>query len=411
MTVSRRGRIGKFSSLAVLRVFDWLLHKHGETITNISEKSGISLATTYRAVEFLHANKFVKTLEKVVSKNGRRPTSYSVNPDYAYSLCIVLEKTCFSIFLVDLLGCIRSRNDIPVRSCDSRELLLASIQKGIVSMLTTSGIEDVPFLKVKSIHISAQADVDSNAGRIVRFSGMKSLDNFDIADCFEEKYGIPVLVTKLLHIEAVASCKNYEQNRYSQYVYLHIGVGLGATIIAEGRVNTGATGKAGELIQIRNDDGVSWEEAYSIESLFRSVHLCLTRPERVGFLPELGEEKSGASQFTNNADLMMRIIEEQLSKGNSDVEMLVRKAAIGWARIINTIHGLLDPEAIIVGGVIGSRTPLTFRFLAEIVHEKYEGTCILLPSDRDADLHEVIASFSLEALHSLVKSDVCDKWK
>lgn len=406
VSVSRRSIANKSRYLSIVKVFDSLKFIQGGTITNISERSGVPLATTYRAVEFLHKNRFIINIEKVVSENGRRPTIYSINPDFAYSLCIVLEKTDISMFLVDLLGHARKKSVIVVNTSDTREALLASMYNTTERMFSDCGIVDGTRSKVKIIYISAQADVDSESGRIVKFSGISCLDDFNIVDYFQDKYDKPVLITKLLHIEAVSSCIKYGQSCFRQYVYLHIGIGLGATIIEEGKVYRGASGRAGELIQIKNDNGISWEEAYNIESLSRALDAIFAGLTMTTLLYDQTEENKTTYNLRRKNEPVMQFIEDQLSKENCEIKSLVREAATGWAKIINTIHGLLDPEAIIVGGAIGSNTPRTFKLMMEILLDKYGDTYNVLPADHDVDLHETIAFLSLEDVYRIVQDEM-----
>ena len=215
------------------------------------------------------------------------------------------------------------------------------------------------------IGVAVEADIDYRSGEILEFSGMSFMNKFNIVEYMENKYKVKSSVYKLLNVEALA-CMN--ELAIKDYIYVHIGAGIGAAIVIDGKVYQGANGKAGELVRVKSPSGLSWEQENNTTILYRKIISTANKNPTSRLSSILMEEIS--IPHGNHDKALMLVIERALEEGIEEVVTEVNKAAEGWANIIYTLHIFFDPAAIIVGGDITYRTPNIFGIVKNAVEQK-----------------------------------------
>ncbi|NLD59155.1 MAG: ROK family protein [Clostridiales bacterium] len=381
------------------------LRDQGEaTVSGISLNTSIPLATVYRIAHLLLKEDLILQTEKISSQNGRQPTLYSINSRYANTICIIIEKTSVSVCLADMAGTVLRVEDFEFRPRCEKEKVLEEIHAAIRALLQGQwGIVELS-KRVRVIHVAVEADVDIPGGRIHRFSGASCFDDFDMAAYFEARYGVPAYLNKLLFVEAVSSIKNHCRYSFDHYVYLHIGVGFGAAIIIDRKIYTGAKGKAGELVQLKLADGRSWEEAYNTGNLYqrlvRTVAVSPNSQLNDILMDSLTPARSGS------AHSLMVVLDKALEANCAEAIALVSEAAAGWANAICQLNAFFDPEVVVIGGDVSSKTPNVFGLICQTLSKNGEFEGAVLPAEYETSLMDAVALGALDTLYEKIYGDL-----
>jgi len=395
---------GNSKTLSLLKVLSFLREQREATVSDISANTSIPLATVYRISHVLLKQGLISQNEKVTSLNGRQPTLYTINPGYANAICIVIEKTSVSVCLAGMDGAILRVEDFELRPRCEKEAVLEDVDAAIRSLMRSQWGDAELTEKVRVIHVAVAADVDIAGGKIKRFSGASCFDGFEMAAYFERRYGVPAYLNKLLFVEAVSSIQKYCRYNFDHYVYLHIGVGFGATIVVDGRIYTGAKGKAGELVRLKLPDGRSWEEAYSTGNLYqRLVQAAAGDPNSQlnGILMDsLTPARSG------NAHSLMVVLDKAVEANCAEAIALVNEAARGWANAICQLNAFFDPEVVVIGGDISAKTPNVFDLIRHTLLENGEFEGVVLPAEYETSLMDSVARGALDSLYENIYGDL-----
>lgn len=387
----------------IIKVIHYLRLHGDSTVMDISQNTAIPLATAYRIIHILLEDEFVLQTEKAPSANGRQPTLYSINSNYAYAVCIIIEKSDCSLCLSDLNGRSIQAYSFHIKSKWEKEEALEGIDRGIRSLKEARFDSDVFWDKVHAIHVAVEADVDISAGKIIHFSGADCFDGFDVVQYFQDRYQVPTRLNKLLFVEAVASMRNYCRYDFENYVYLHIGIGFGATIVINHKIYTGQNGKAGELVRLHTADGRTWEEAYNTSNLYQSlVQAAALNPNSQ--LNSIMMQSLSPSRNDSGNSLMV-VLDRALEDNCADAINMVSEAAVGWAQAIRLLHAFFDPEVIVIGGDISANQPHVFNLLRTKLNEGNEFEGIILPAQYETSLMDAVAEDTLDMLYEKICDD------
>lgn len=370
------------------------------TVSDISRTIPVSLATAYRILHMLLEDGLVIPSEKISSKNGRQPILYTINPQYAHAVCILLEKTVIDVCISRLDGRIIQHEAIQINSKWEKEGVLQQIHNSIQALVQRQWGYDAFAEKIKSIHIAVEADVDRATGRIIAFSGADCFDDFDITTYFEEKYTVPVQLKKLLDVEAVTCIHQYFRYNFENYIYLHIGVGFGASVVIDRKIYKGANGKAGELVRLRDANGRTWEEAYGTNNLYQQLlKIAAAKPESQ--INSILMETLG-SQSALGGNPFMHVLDKALDAKCPEGVSMLSEAANGWADAINMLNIFFDPEVIVIGGDITSDMPNVFNLLRQILVKKNHFNGRILPAQYQTSLIDEVSKDAIESLYKYV---------
>jgi predicted NBD/HSP70 family sugar kinase len=295
-------------------------------ITNLSAQAVSNLVAELEEAGLLLAG------EPVRQKRGQPARPYRLNPQGGFAIGFQLSGTQIDAVLVDLLGEERARSSLQINHPDPHQtvdLLVVASQDIIV----TSGL-----------------DPDRNIGIGIAMPGPVGIagptgiapgwESFDLASAMTAKAGCPVFVENDADAAAISEKLYGIARELDNFVYIFIGHGLGAGLFLDGRIIRGAQGAAGEIGHI------------PIKANGRKCGCgrqgCL---ERYVSLLALYDEFDAA----HRDDLVLDHKLTRLSAMSPDdipVRNWIDQAAPHLATTFQIISSMLNPQAIILGGLL-----------------------------------------------------------
>ena len=188
---------------------------------------------------------------------------------------------------------------------------------------------------IGAIGISCGGPLDSKRGVIMSPPNLPGWDDVPVVDFFKERFGVPVLVQNDANACALAEYLYGSGRGVKNLVFMTFGTGLGAGIIIDGKLYSGANDNAGEIGHIR---------------------LAPTGP--VGYNKEGSAEGfcSGAgiarlAKIRKGLDLTTKEMFARVRAGDPDCTEVFRESAEKLAAILAFTIDILNPEVIALGGV------------------------------------------------------------
>ena len=188
---------------------------------------------------------------------------------------------------------------------------------------------------IGAIGISCGGPLDSKRGVIMSPPNLPGWDNVPVVDFFRERFGVPVAVQNDANACALAEYLYGSGRGVKNLVFMTFGTGLGAGIIVDGKLYSGANDNAGEIGHIR---------------------LAPTGP--IGYNKEGSAEGfcSGAgiarlAKIRKGLDLTTKEIFARVRAGDADCAEVFRESAEKLATILAFTIDILNPEVIALGGV------------------------------------------------------------
>ena len=190
-------------------------------------------------------------------------------------------------------------------------------------------------MEPSGIGISCGGPLDSRRGVIMSPPNLPGWDDVPIVKFFEERFHVPVAVQNDANACALAEYMYGSGRGVRNLVFMTFGTGLGAGIVVDGRLYSGANDNAGEIGHIR---------------------LAPTGP--VGYNKEGSAEGfcSGAgiarlAKIRKGLDVTAKELFARVRAGDPDCTEVFRESAEKLATILAYTIDILNPEVIALGGV------------------------------------------------------------
>jgi predicted NBD/HSP70 family sugar kinase len=267
---------------------------------------------------------------KAERSRGQPPIVFELNPDGGSSIGISIEPGRASAALVNLVGEVIKRQEIDLDTRDQRHTLAVVV--GMVSELAarSSSTERLWGVGVALPGPFAVADMS-----FVGPTALEGWTDLSILDELRAKTGLHVFYS----VDSVAGALGESLFGVAQglnnFFYMHFGVGLGGTLVANRSAYTGANGNATEIGHIPIvPDGTPCH---------CGNRGCL---ERYLSLHSLSEALDGANLKDHGKALLARMFAEK----DERLETWCRQAAVHLRNVVCVIENTLDPETIVIGG-------------------------------------------------------------
>ncbi len=245
---------------------------------------------------------------------------------------------------------ILSRDEFPTAGLSWREVL-EEFSRRIEAIASSRSMSPKDFV---SIGISCGGPLDSKKGLILSPPNLPGWDNVPIVEFFEDRFGVPTSVENDANACAMAEYLYGSGRGVKNLVFMTFGTGLGAGIVIDGKLYSGANDNAGEIGHIR---------------------LAPTGP--VGYNKEGSAEGfcSGAgiarlAKIRKGLDITAKELFERVRLGDADAVEVFRESAEKLATILAFTIDILNPEVIALGGIFMRNADLFMPIIEPILEEE-----------------------------------------
>lgn len=235
--------------------------------------------------------------------------------------------------------------------------------------------------------ISSGGPLDPVRGVIISPPNLKeSWHGFGIVDYVKGRLGIPMRLENDANASAVAEWRFGAGRGVKDMVFMTFGTGLGAGIIINGRLVRGASGNAGEIGHVRLCDSgpVGYGKAGSAEGFCSG-----------GGIARLATMMASERGIAIPDGLSTKEIFKRAEQGDGLCLDAVRVSAEKFALVISMLTDILNPEAIVIGGVFMRNYDLFMKIMTPIIEREALGESLrvlkILPSGLSENIGDVAA--------------------
>lgn len=188
---------------------------------------------------------------------------------------------------------------------------------------------------LSSIGISCGGPLDSRRGVIMSPPNLPGWDDVPVVKFFEDRFHVPVAVQNDANACALAEYLYGSGRGVRNLVFMTFGTGLGAGIIIDGKLYSGANDNAGEIghIRLAPTGPVGYNKEGSAE----------------GFCSGAGMAR--LAKIRKGLDLTTKELFARVRAGDPDCTEVFRESAEKLATILAYTIDILNPEVIALGGV------------------------------------------------------------
>jgi predicted NBD/HSP70 family sugar kinase len=338
-----------------------LIHgKRSISRIELSKQTGLSAASMTAIVQNLIDRGLVVESGHNSSAFGRKPVSLSLRDDAGFLVGVDLGSFYTRVVVTDMRGTPVYRQESETAMLDGRDRVLSRTMAMIHRAIDDSGIPKNAF---KGIGIGHSGVIDVSKGLVLSFprpGQMTEWKNVPLRELLEREFGLPCLLEDSVRAIATAEKHFGFGKGLDDFIYVDVGMGIGAAIFLDGKLYRGPGGSAGEFGHMTvNEHGPlcccgnygCLETLASCGAIIQSVRSAIekgvdsrVREMAEGDLNRIGIEMIGQAAMQNDS-LSFRVLNEAVSH-----------IAVALADVVN----LLNPHVLIFGGALFRSAPELF---------------------------------------------------
>lgn len=251
--------------------------------------------------------------------------------------------------------------------------------------------------KSEAVGISCGGPLDSKRGVILSPPNLPGWDNIFIVKILEEALKIPAFLCNDANACAVAEWKFGAGRGYNNIIFLTFGTGLGAGLILNGSLYTGASDMAGEVGHIRLCDfgPVGYGKSGSFEGFCSGGGIKQLAVSYATEKLQMNEKVSFCKSFSELDGISAKVLAEYAFSGDKDAKRIFEICGEKLGYGLSILADILNPERIILGSIYQRCE----EFLCDSVNRVMERECLkkikadlrVVPSEHKENIGDLAA--------------------
>ena len=216
----------------------------GISRAGLARKMGLSRTAVSSIVNDLLSVGVIREAEDSPSTGGRRAVLLEINPQSGYILGVDVGATHLGLVLADFSARVVVEQEYPFDVSRGPEFCLQEVDRNLRIFLSEAGfsLDDVA-----AIGVGVPGPVVAETGGVIAPPIMPGWDKFPIQAYLEDLWGHPITLNNDAELGALGEWA-YGAGRFEDnLLYIKVGYGIGAGLLLNGQIYSGATGSAGEI--------------------------------------------------------------------------------------------------------------------------------------------------------------------
>lgn len=312
----------------------------------VVQQTGLKAPTVFRIFSKLEQEGFIRPCTEAVAgtaeRKGRRPNVYCVDPTSAYAIGVDFSRLAAAVIVVNFANEVIHRDTVELRRADDRDAILDAVEDLIARSIAAGGVDPDAYL---GIGLAAPGVVDTATGQVIDYRRMTGISGYSLRDRFEQRFGMPVYVHNNTSVIAASAYHYGEAHAVDSLLTVLVRSGVGAALIAHGRMFLNGTTTALEV-------GMTTQGPSSIEAVAQDSE---TLEQIVAERPMLERlQEHYPVQSWEEAQQKLTAVEVSSA-------LYRERVAIGAA--IRNLHHLFHPEAVL----LVTRFPILSEVLGDAI--------------------------------------------
>lgn len=242
------------------------------------------------------------------------------------------------------------------------------------------------------IGISCGGPLDEDAGVVLGPPNLPGWDHVEIVRFFEEKTGFKAKLLNDANASALAEWRFGAGRGTKNMVFMTFGTGLGAGLILNGKLYSGANGNAGEVGHVRMSPSgpVHYGKRGAWESFCSGSGIADLGKELARKKPDCALMKTAG----NEDNITAKLIAELALKGDKACLAVYRKSGRILGKGLAILIDVLNPETVVIGGVYMRSHDLLDRAMYKEIKKEALGQAASICKIKPAQLSENIGDYA-----------------
>jgi predicted NBD/HSP70 family sugar kinase len=340
--------------LAILR----LIHSGANySRLDIARKTGLSPALITSIVRKLIARNLVIEAPAVSSMVGRKPVPLEVRSDAGFLIGVDIGSYYAHVVVTDMKGQIVYKEQVETGIPDGRVRVLQRVFECVHRAIEASKVSRERILGMGIAHSGV---IDARKGLVLSFprpGQMVQWKNVPLQAIFEKEFHLPCLLEDSVRTMATAE-RHFGLGRdVDDFLFVEVGMGIGAAVFFEGKLYRGGGGKAGEFGHITVDENGPLCSCGN-NGCLESVASCAAIIQAGRLAIERGVDSRIRDLALGDLNqISIEVIAQAAAENDSLAFRVLQEASSYIARGLADLVNLLNPRLIIFGGALFRTAP------------------------------------------------------
>jgi glucokinase len=242
-----------------------------------------------------------------------------------------------------------ARVEFPTLPTLGPDRALNLIKQTIHELIDANGIHHD---QLESIGVSCGGPLDRASGIIQAPPNLATWVDVPITSILQAEFGVPCRLENDANAGAVAEHRFGAGKGTEHMVFLTMGTGMGAGIIANGRLYHGATDLAGEIghVRLTSSGPVGHNKAGSVEGWVSGGGLAEVATNEVVSAIKNGESTALIAKY-RSGPLTAKDVALAAQEGDELSKQIMHDTGVRLGRALAIVIDVLNPQRIVIGGL------------------------------------------------------------
>lgn len=251
--------------------------------------------------------------------------------------------------------------------------------------------------ELEGIGISCGGPLSSKRGMILSPPNLPGWDNIPIVEMAERQFGVKTILQNDANACAMAEWKFGAGKGHSNVIFLTFGTGMGAGLILDGRLYSGASDLAGEVGHLRLADmgPVGFGKAGSFEGYCSGGGIAQLAQIMVREKLQMGVKVSFCSSLADLPLLTAKAVAEAAYAGDGLAVDIYKTCGRYLGKGLSLLIDILNPEVIIMGSIYGRAGSLLEDEMQAVIRQETldesRSVCRMAPAELGEHIGDMAA--------------------
>ncbi|QIS40757.1 ROK family transcriptional regulator [Clavibacter capsici] len=339
--MSRGSNLPRLADYNQAVVLDLVRREPGRSRADLQRLSGLASQTISNITRRLIDTGMIRESAPADTSRGRPSIPLSVDPDGACAVGVHVDPARLTVLLLDVAGGIRDRRELRTPQSPDPDDTTALIATSVDGMITASGVDRE---RVLGLGVAVPGPLDVRTGVMIAPPQLPRWRHVRLRADLHEATGLPVLLDKDVTAAATAELR---ASADADFLFLYLGSGVGASVVAEGRVLRGVSNNIGEIGDILVDpaaEDLGWGGRRGGLAAACVPEALVIQAVQAGLMP-----LPDLADYLALDDALTRL-SELAAGGNVAARELLARAARRVASGIAVLVNFLDVPRVVLGG-------------------------------------------------------------
>jgi predicted NBD/HSP70 family sugar kinase len=332
-------------------ILDLIRRNPGRSRAELQRSSGLASQTISNITRRLIEAEMIRESTPGDAGRGRPSIPLTVNGGGAFAVGVHIDPARLTILLLDVAGEVLHRRQLRTPPANNPDDMTSLIAVSTGRLIRESGVDRD---RVLGLGIAVPGPLDVHTGVVLDPPQLPKWRDVHLRGDLHDATGLPVLLDKDVTAAATAELR---QSAASDFLFLYLGSGVGASVVSQGQVLRGVSNNIGEIGDILVDpaaEDLGWQGRRGGLAAACVPEALVIQAAQAGLLPL--PELTDYLAIDDACTRLSELVGEGDAAASAILERAARRVAVGLGVLVN----FLDVPRVVLGGPTWSRLEAVF---------------------------------------------------